>query len=127
MNRADGTLDSHNRMKPNSAKRRANKWWLLSPESGFGGDGQQVRCWECGKMVTFHTLIQDRKRPGWLGGDYRRANLAPHCGACSQRQSQELKMLAVEIHQLERVNRRVSRGALLRSLSPKHVYIYAGR
>ncbi|AYB70617.1 HNH endonuclease [Mycobacterium phage Serendipitous] len=71
-----------------SYDRRARRAWLLSPISGFGGDGEKVACWECGAMVNDKTMIVDRIIPGEEGGRYRRDNIRPHCSTCSCRQGQ---------------------------------------
>lgn len=69
-------------------QRRARKLWLLSPEAGWGGDGVDVPCHECGVLIEFEDLFADRIIPGELGGRYVRGNLAPHCSLCSGRQGQ---------------------------------------
>lgn len=73
-----------------SYDRARRKAWLLSPEAGWGGDGQTVPCWECGVLCGPDDvdLIADRIIPGEYGGTYARPNLAPHCGLCSCRQGQ---------------------------------------
>lgn len=75
-----------------SYDRRARREWLLSPASGFGGDGEKVACWECGAMVSNKTMIVDRIVPGEAGGRYTRNNIRPHCGTCSGRQGQRRTM-----------------------------------
>ena len=91
-----------------AANRRARKQWLLSPESGWGGDGEKVQCWnyaECGTYLSFYTMEVDRIIPGWMcevcgeacrdhdearlghpfsGGRYVRGNIEPSCGGCNQ-------------------------------------------
>lgn len=65
----------------NSTARRKRKEWLLSPESGFGGNGQTVKCVHCGKELDFRTVESDRIIPG---GPYARFNVQPadrHCNA----------------------------------------------
>ncbi|AER48990.1 HNH endonuclease [Mycobacterium phage PRodriguez] len=69
-----------------SYDRRARRAWLLSPASGFGGDGEKVACWECGAMVSDKTMIVDRIIAGEFGGRYTRDNIRPHCATCSCRQ-----------------------------------------
>lgn len=69
-----------------SYDRRARRAWLLSPASGFGGDGEKVACWECGAMVSDKTMIVDRIIAGEFGGRYTRDNIRPHCAVCSCRQ-----------------------------------------
>lgn len=71
-----------------SYERRARKAWLLSPEAGWGGDGIDVPCWECGVLVEIDDLVADRIVSGEDGGRYTRDNIAPHCGLCSCRQGQ---------------------------------------
>lgn len=76
-----------------SPARRARKAWLLSPEAGWGGDGETVPCWEpdCGILVgpgADLDLIADRIVCGEDGGRYTRDNIAPHCLLCSCRQGQ---------------------------------------
>jgi hypothetical protein len=87
-------------------RRRERKRWLLSPASLWGGDGEQVACWnvtQCGTTVTFDTIEVDRIIPGWQcrtcgasapehtrkrhqfrGGSYRRENIRPSCKACNR-------------------------------------------
>lgn len=88
-----GTSNSNTR---GSAKaRRCRKRWLLSPESGFGGDGISVQCQfpGCTTMVTFDTLWVDRfPLPGIHGGRYVKGNIRPSCGLCNMRHGQELSM-----------------------------------
>lgn len=72
----------------NCRQRRAHKLWLLSSESGWGGDGLDVPCWECGVLIEYEDLIRDRIIPGERGGRYVFSNLAPHCHPCSHRQGQ---------------------------------------
>lgn len=71
-----------------SYQRRARKLWLLSPEAGWGGDGRDVPCWECGVLCEYEDLIADRIISGENGGTYARTNIAPHCLLCSCRQGQ---------------------------------------
>lgn len=75
-----------------SYQRRARKAWLLSPEAGWGGDGQSVPCWECGVLCgpDDAELIADRIIPWCQGGTYIRSNVAPHCDRCSHQQGQRL-------------------------------------
>lgn len=79
---------SNSNERGSSYDRRARRTWLLSPKSGFGGDGEKVPCWECGAMVNIRTMIVDRINPGEFGGRYTRANIRPHCVCCSGRQGQ---------------------------------------
>jgi len=69
-------------------QRRKRKLWMLSPESGWGGDGFDVPCWECGVLCEYEDLICDRIIPGEDGGRYTLDNVAPHCHLCSHRQGQ---------------------------------------
>ncbi|AAN01911.1 HNH endonuclease [Mycobacterium phage West99] len=71
-----------------SADRARRKAWLLSPEAGWGGDGETVPCWDCGVLCGPDEvdLCADRIIPDIRGGTYRRDNLAPHCAQCSHRQ-----------------------------------------
>ncbi|QDK01713.1 HNH endonuclease [Mycobacterium phage Rita1961] len=74
----------------NSVDRARRKAWLLSPEAGWGGDGETVPCWECGVLCGPDDvdLFADRIIPCERGGTYRRENIAPHCDLCSHRQGQ---------------------------------------
>lgn len=71
-----------------ASDRRARRAWLLSPEAGWGGDGETVPCWECGVLCGPDDvdLCVDRIIPGERGGTYRRSNIAPHCALDSHRQ-----------------------------------------
>lgn len=60
--------------------RRRRKRWLLSAESGFGGNGTTVPCVHCGKSLDYHHLTVDRIQPG---GSYRRDNVQPACQYCN--------------------------------------------
>jgi hypothetical protein len=72
-----------------SYDRRARKAWLVSPEAGWGGNGVDVPCHECGVVVGDDLeLFADRLVPACQGGTYARANIAPHCELCSHRQGQ---------------------------------------
>jgi hypothetical protein len=68
----------------NSTARRKRKEWLLSPESGFGGDGQKVPCVHCGRMLDYSTVESDRKEPG---GPYARFNVQPADRFCNASRS----------------------------------------
>lgn len=64
--------------------RRARKLWLLSPASGFGGDGLRVPCTWCKAPLTLETVESDRHPvPGRHGGRYRRGNVVPACRKCN--------------------------------------------
>ena len=69
-----------------SRDRRARKLWLISGAAGWGGNGEDVPCWECGVLVEIDDLIADRIIPAERGGRYTRDNIAPHCATCSHRQ-----------------------------------------
>lgn len=86
MSSTNGRCNSNER---GSAKqRRARRRWLLSVEAGWGGDGFDVPCWDCGVLLEFEDLYVDRIIPGEDGGRYTRGNIAPHCCLCSCRQGQ---------------------------------------
>jgi hypothetical protein len=64
--------------------RRNRRLWLLSPESGFGGNGQRVKCATCPKVLTYETLTVDRYPiMGCDGGTYKRNNIRPQCLQCN--------------------------------------------
>lgn len=89
MSSTNGRCNTNDR--GSSYERRRRKAWLISPESGWGGDGVDVPCWEpdCGVLVGSDLeLIADRIIPGERGGRYTRDNIAPHCALCSSRQGQ---------------------------------------
>jgi hypothetical protein len=64
-----------------AAARRISKNWLLSPESGFGGDGEKVPCVHCLRPLAYADLERDRIHPGC---SYRRTNIQPSCGPCNK-------------------------------------------
>lgn len=88
--------------------RRTRKRWLLSADSGHGGDGEKVPCWNyvvCGTVLAFDTMEVDRIIAAWQcqecdesyrhhhledddhafrGGTYRRSNIRPSCGPCNR-------------------------------------------
>ncbi|QBP32642.1 HNH endonuclease [Mycobacterium phage GodPhather] len=75
----------------NSRDRARRRAFLLSPEGGWGGDGETVPCWECGVLCGPDDvdLVCDRIIPGERGGSYfDPGNVAPHCTLCSHRQGQ---------------------------------------
>jgi hypothetical protein len=72
----------------NTRDRRARKLWLLSPEAGWGGDGLDVPCWECGVLCEYEDLVADRIIPCSRGGTYARSNIRPQCCTCSHREGQ---------------------------------------
>lgn len=63
--------------------RRVRKAWLLSSESGWGGDGELVPCVHCGDLLDFVTLEADKIVPGEFGPGYVRTNIQPSCRACN--------------------------------------------
>jgi len=70
-----------------SADRKRRREWLVSPASGFGGDGVTVACyWECGRELTTVTVEADRIVPG---GSYRRDNIVPACRPCNLARSDD--------------------------------------
>jgi len=67
-----------------AANRRARRSWLLSPESGFGGDRKSVPCYHCGTRLTPSMMEVDRFPVcGHDGGSYRRDNIVPSCRGCN--------------------------------------------
>lgn len=84
-----------------SYERRRRKLWLISPESGWGGDGHDVPCWECGVLVELEDLIADRIIGGEVGGRYTRDNIAPHCPLCSGQQGQRRTVAIIAARRLE--------------------------
>lgn len=72
----------------NTRDRLRRKLWLLSVEAGWGGDGQDVPCWECGVLCELEDLVADRIIPSERGGRYTRDNIRPHCCLCSHREGQ---------------------------------------
>ena len=71
-----------------SHARRARRAWLVTPEAGWGGDGETVPCWDCGVVLEPCDIYVDRLVPGEDGGRYTRDNIGPHCAVCSCRQGQ---------------------------------------
>ena len=63
-----------------ASDRRARKRWLLSAESGFGGDGTRVPCIHCKDPFDYDDLTVDRIEPG---GSYGRHNVQPACMHCN--------------------------------------------
>jgi hypothetical protein len=80
--------------------RRKRRWWLVSPESGFNGNGESVPCfWQCGRRVYAETWLgpvveADRIAPG---GSYRRDNIVPACRPCNLARSDDGDLTANEI------------------------------
>jgi hypothetical protein len=70
-------------------QRRKRKLWLLSPESGFGGDGTYVMCAmqllpNCIGLLTYETLTVDLyPKPRREGGRYTPNNIRPACHPCN--------------------------------------------
>jgi 5-methylcytosine-specific restriction endonuclease McrA len=78
-----------------SADRRRRREWLVSPASGFGGDGVKVACyWECGTELTEATVEADRIVPG---GSYRRDNIVPACRDCNLARSDDGDLTVADI------------------------------
>jgi hypothetical protein len=78
-----------------SADRRRRRAWLISPASGFGGDGVKAPCyWGCGREVDDSTVEADRIIPG---GSYRRGNIVPACRPCNLARSDDGDLTAEEI------------------------------
>lgn len=82
-----GTSNSNDRGSASS--RRARKYWLLSPDSGWGGNGTVVPCYRadthCNNYsLTFETMQVDRVIPGVLGGRYVKDNVRPACVPCNR-------------------------------------------
>lgn len=74
---------SNSNVRGSSHTRRRRREWLLSPASGFGGDGATVRCYRCPTVLDVDTITVDRIRPGVEGGTYKRDNIRPACGPCN--------------------------------------------
>ena len=86
-----GTSNTNSR--GSAANRRARKLWLLSPESGFGGNGLLVKCYRCPAMLDFERVQADRRLAGILGGTYARHNIRPCCGDCNIETGNQLREL----------------------------------
>ena len=91
-----------------SYDRARRKAWLLSPEAGWGGDGETVPCWTCGVLCGPDDveLFADRIVPHINGGTYRRDNLAPHCDTCSHRQGQRITALMLAARRARETQRK---------------------
>lgn len=75
-----GTSNSNSR--GSAADRLARRLWLLSPESGWTGNGTTVVCAfpECDERLDVDTVTVDRwPLAGALGGTYARDNIRPAC------------------------------------------------
>jgi len=73
----------------NNRARRRRKLLILSSAGGWGGDGFDVPCWECGILLEYEDLFCDRIIPSERDGRYSDPdNIAPHCCLCSHRQGQ---------------------------------------
>jgi 5-methylcytosine-specific restriction endonuclease McrA len=83
--------DNHVNARGNTHDRRMRRLFLLSPESGFGGNNVYVPCWECGTLVDYASMVVDRIVPGCRGGGYQRWNIRPQCHTCADRQSHRLR------------------------------------
>lgn len=73
----------------NSKDRAARRAYLLSPQAGFGGNGEVVPCAlgivsSCSMLVDNSTMEVDRIVPGALGGRYIRSNIRPTCRPCNE-------------------------------------------
>lgn len=88
---ARGTSNTNDR--GSSYQRRARKLWLLSAESGHGGDGTTVTCYRCPARLTLATITVDRRLAGILGGTYERPNIRPCCMHCNSITGTELREL----------------------------------
>ena len=78
--KARGTSNSNSR--GSAADRLARRLWLLSPESGWTGNGTTVVCAfpECVEVLDVDTVTVDRwPIPGALDGTYARDNIRPAC------------------------------------------------
>lgn len=75
-----------------AANRRSRKQFLLNKF----GDGIWAKCWECGTLLTIHTIFVDRIKPAHQGGTYRRDNIRPHCRKCSCRQGALMKQAVAQ-------------------------------
>lgn len=67
----------------NTSNRAVRRQWLVNTF----GDGEFVDCQlkavdHCWVAMTKWTVSVDRKRPGALGGTYRRDNIQPACPPC---------------------------------------------
>ena len=74
----------------NTEDRRRSRAYLLSPDSGYGGDGNSVPCVHCSTPVTNQTIERDRKIPGSLGGRYTKDNVQPSCRGCNQARGDDM-------------------------------------
>lgn len=93
-------------VRGNVTDRRRRREWLvetfradvdLADDSGLQievprGEGvPAARCSTCPTLLTVDTVQVDRYPvPGCEGGTYRRDNIRPHCGPCSERSGGEL-------------------------------------
>lgn len=78
-----------------SQDRARRKIWMLSPEAGFGGNGESVPCaLGCESVLTYTTVEADRKIPG---GSYRRENIQPACRPCNLARSDDGDLTIAEI------------------------------
>ena len=93
--------------------RKRRKEWLISVESGFGGDGFKVPCyWECGRELTMQTVEADRVVPG---GSYRRDNIVPACRPCNLARTDDAFLTVQEIAERVAVTA-AKRGSLVPAL-----------
>jgi hypothetical protein len=80
--------------------RRKRRWWLVSPESGFNGDGESVPCfWDCGRRVYAETWLGPVVEADRViaGGSYRRGNIVPACRPCNLARSDDDFLTPAEI------------------------------
>lgn len=79
---AKGRGTTNTNARGSSADRRARREFLVSPESGWTGNGREVVCAfpECVTVLTVDTVTVDRwPVPGINGGTYARDNIRPAC------------------------------------------------
>jgi hypothetical protein len=80
--------------------RRRRRWWLVSPEAGFNGNGESVECfWGCGRRVYAETWLGPVVEADRViaGGSYRRENIVPACRPCNLARSDDDELTAEEI------------------------------
>jgi hypothetical protein len=83
-----------------SGDRRKRRWWLVSPEAGFNGNGESVPCyWDCGREVYAETWLGPVVEADRViaGGSYRRSNIVPACRPCNLARSDDDDLTAAEI------------------------------
>ena len=82
---------SNKNQRGGSADRKARRYWLASPKTGFGGDGVSVECAfdGCTTIVRADdgSMWVDRfPIPGRDGGTYKHGNIRPSCAMCQTRE-----------------------------------------